>query len=84
MHEVKRCKYCGTPLHYRRSDAKHCSSSCRSKTWRTQQQRKVSVKILLTLPQLDILKNEANSLGLFLNELIITKALQADAVSTSV
>lgn len=78
MRETKLCQYCEVPMHHRRSDAKHCSSSCRSNTWRMQQQRKVSVKIVLTVTQFESLKNESNSLGLMLNELIVAKSVYAN------
>lgn len=79
MLSEKQCQYCQVKLVNRRSHLKHCSSSCRSKSWRNKQQKLTSVKILLTNTQLESLREEATAIGLLLNELIISKATQAPA-----
>lgn len=77
MLNEKKCQCCQVKLVNRRSHARHCSSSCRSKSWRDKQQKLTSVKILLTNTQLDSLREEATAIGLLLNELIVSKAMQA-------
>lgn len=77
MPNIHNCKQCGTSLASKYGNARHCSHACRSKTWRQLQTPTISVKLKLTTPQFDILKTEADNLDLFLNQLIIKKAMSA-------
>lgn len=77
MPNVHNCKQCGTSLANKYGNARHCSHACRSKTWRQLQVPSISVKLKLTKPQFEILKAQADSLNLFINQLIINKAMNA-------
>lgn len=77
MPNFHNCLQCGTSLANKYGNARHCSHSCRSKTWRQLQAPTISVKLKLTIPQFDILKAQADSLKLFINQLIINKAMNA-------
>lgn len=70
------CESCEKKLTNKRSHARTCGSTCRGRAWRASILKTVSVKLVLSLPQLTQLKNEASSLGLLLNELMIAKSLQ--------
>lgn len=75
--ETKQCLHCKKKLVNKRSHSKHCSSSCRSRTWRILQAPPISVKVRLTRPEFNLLKAEADSLDLLINQLITNKALIA-------
>lgn len=77
MPNIYNCKQCGTSLANKYGSARHCSHACRSKTWRQLQVPSISVKLKLTKPQFEILKAQADSLNLFINQLIINKAMNA-------
>ena len=77
MPNIYNCKQCGTSLASKYGNARHCSHACRSKSWRQLQAPTISVKLKLTIPQFDILKAQADSLNLFINQLIINKAMTA-------
>lgn len=77
MPNIHNCKQCGTSLANKYGNARHCSHACRSKTWRQLQVPSISVKLKLTKPQFEILKAQADSLNLFINQLIINKAMNA-------
>lgn len=77
MPNIHSCKQCGTSLANKYGNARHCSHACRSKTWRQLQVPSISVKLKLTKPQFEILKAQADSLNLFINQLIINKAMNA-------
>ena len=82
MPNIHNCKQCGTSLASKYGNARHCSHACRSKSWRQLQAPTISVKLKLTIPQFDILKAQADNLNLFINQLIINKAMSAsDCVS---
>lgn len=71
------CNQCGKSLVNKYGNARHCSHACRSKTWRQLQAPTISVKLKLTIPQFEILKAQADSLNLFINQLITNKAMSA-------
>lgn len=71
------CKQCGKSLAGKYGNARHCSHSCRSKTWRAMQAPSISVKLKLTKPQFDTLKSQADSTNLLINQFIISKAMNA-------
>ena len=77
MPNTHNCKQCGTSLANKYGNAHHCSHACRSKTWRQLQVPSISVKLKLTKPQFEILKAQADSLNLLINQFIISKALTA-------
>lgn len=77
MPNIYNCKQCGTSLANKYGSARHCSHACRSKTWRQLQAPTASVKLKLTIPQFDILKTQADSLNLLINQFIISKAMNA-------
>lgn len=77
MPNIHNCKQCGTSLANKYGNARHCSHACRSKTWRQLQVPSFSVKLKLTKLQFEILKAQADSLNLFINQLIINKAMNA-------
>ena len=77
MSNTHNCKQCGQSLTGKYGNARHCSHSCRSKTWRATQTPSTSVKLKLTKPQFDILKSQADSLNLLINQFIISKAMNA-------
>ena len=77
MQNIHNCKQCGTSLANKYGNARHCSHACRSKTWRQLQAPTFSVILKLTIPQFDILKAQADSLNLFINQLITNKAMSA-------
>ena len=77
MPNIHSFKQCGTSLGNKYGNARHCSHACRSKTWRQLQVPSISVKLKLTKPQFEILKAQADSLNLFINQLIINKAMNA-------
>ena len=77
MPNIHSCKQCGTSVANKYGNARHCSHACRSKTWRQLQVPSISVKLKLTKPQFEILKAQADSLNLFINQLIINKAMNA-------
>ncbi|TWR81660.1 hypothetical protein [Pseudomonas saxonica] len=77
MPNPNNCKQCGISLANEYGNARHCSHACRSKTWRQLQTPTISVKLKLTIPQFNILKNQADSLNLLINKFIINKAMNA-------
>lgn len=80
----KQCSVCGTNLTKRRSHARFCSTACRCKSWREARVKPISVKILLPRFEFFKLQSEADELGILINQLIISRALQGSACSTSV
>ena len=77
MPNIHCCKQCGTSLASKYGNARHCSHACRSKTWRQLQAPTISVKLKLTVPQFNILKAQADSLNLLINQFIISNAMSA-------
>ena len=77
MSNTHNCKQCGKSLTGKYGNARHCSHSCRSKTWRQLQAPTTSVKLKLTIPQFNILKNQADSHNILINKFIINKAMNA-------
>lgn len=75
MPNIHNCKQCGISLANKYANARNCSHSCRSKSWRQLQATPISVKLKLTKPQFDNLKSQADSLDLLINQLIISKAM---------
>lgn len=75
----KHCQYCNQRLINKRADTKHCSSSCRSKSWRAVQDKATSVKVVLSSTQLKHIKAQADQLGLLINQLIVLRATNTDA-----
>lgn len=74
--EVNRCLYCNKSLSNRRPHSKHCSSSCRSKSYRSRQKdlkSNVSVKLVFTKSDFNSLKQEAELNGILINELLASK-----------
>lgn len=77
MPNIHNCKQCGISLANKYGNARNCSHSCRSKSWRQLQATPISVKLKLTKPQFDNLKSQADSLNLLINQLIINRATSA-------
>jgi hypothetical protein len=78
--ETKQCQYCNKSLVNKRSHSKHCSSSCRSKTYRLRQKAlktNVSVKLTFTKSDFDNLKKNADSANILINQFIINKVRSA-------
>ena len=84
MVNKKQCTTCGANLVNRRSHARFCSAACRCRSWREAQLNPVSIKIILPRLEFIQLKNEADSLGVLINQLIVSRALQGSACSISV
>ncbi|MNE96437.1 hypothetical protein D3C80_1946400 [compost metagenome] len=71
----KHCHYCGIKLVNRRSHAKHCSSSCRGKTWRSKQEFLVPVKLHFRLHHFERLKHEALVQNIPIEALVIARSI---------
>ena len=73
---LNRCLCCSKSLSNRRPHSKHCSSSCRSKSYRSRQKElkaNVSVKLVFTKSDFNALKQEAELNGILINELLASK-----------
>jgi len=77
MPNTHNCKQCGVSLANKYGNARHCSHACRSKTWRQLQTPTISVKLKLTKSQFYILKNQADSDNLLINQYIVNRAMSA-------
>lgn len=76
MPDAKRCTCCNTPLVNKRSHSKTCGTNCRSKLYRERQKAlkaNVSVKLVFTKADFNILKLEAELNGILINELLASK-----------
>lgn len=74
--DVNRCLHCSKSLSNRRPHSKHCSSSCRSKSYRSRQKELnayVSVKLVFTKSDFNKLKSEADLSGILINALLTNK-----------
>lgn len=70
----KHCQHCHERLINKRADTRHCSSSCRSKSWRAEQDKTTSVKVALSSTQFKQVKADADELGLLVNQFIVLRA----------
>ena len=76
MPDAKRCACCNTPLVNKRSHSKTCGTNCRSKLYRERQKAlkaNVSVKLVFKKADFNALKQEAESNGILINELLANK-----------
>lgn len=84
MPNEKQCRFCGTHLINRRSHAKHCSSSCRSKTWRGKQEPLVPVKLHFRLHHFERLKHEALVQNIPIEALVVARSIGSTPAATVV
>lgn len=78
MPVVKHCVSCGTKLINKRSHARHCSASCRSKSWREQQEQTIPVKLRFKVTHFELIKNAAETNGVSVNEYIHDRVDQTE------
>ena len=74
--DVNRCLHCSKSLSNRRPHSKHCSSSCRSKSYRSRQKElnaNVSVKLVFSKADFNVFKQEAELDGILVNALLARK-----------
>lgn len=76
MSAEKTCAVCTKSLVNRRSHTKTCSGCCRTKLHRMSRARPISLKLTMSKLQFDSLKSQADSLGLLINQLVISRAFQ--------
>lgn len=70
------CIVCEQTLENRRPQTRTCSGACRTKLHRMKQTRPISLKLVLSKVQFDSLKHQADNLGVMLNHLVISRAIQ--------
>jgi hypothetical protein len=74
MPNMKTCLVCNASLINKRPHALTCSGYCRTKLSRLNRAKPISVKLVLSRIQFNLLKEEADNLGLLINELVISRA----------
>lgn len=70
MPVVKLCESCGTKLINKRSHALTCSNTCRWRVWQAKQSMKVPVKLMLNIAHYELIKNNADAIGVSINDFI--------------
>lgn len=66
----KLCKSCGVPLIGKRCHALTCSASCRSKVWRLETSRPLTVKVSFDSKEYRLLLSQAKAQDLPVNQYI--------------
>lgn len=77
------CLQCDNSLANRNSHARHCSSACRSKSWRAIQTLPVLVKVTFPKSEFVKLTSEAEGMGMMIDELLAYRALHHYSVSST-
>ncbi len=76
MLKIKLCVFCSKPIvTRRRSDAKTCSNSCRTRLCSFSKANAVSIKLTISKLEFRKLKLEADGLGILVNQLMISRSL---------
>lgn len=73
MSNEKLCQHCGTKLTHKRRDARYCSPAHRAAQWRVEQQRPVSIKLIVPKTEYMKIKAEADMSGLMVNAFMLSK-----------
>ena len=81
MSNKNNCVVCDKSLANKRPHAKTCSGACRTKLCRLSKAHPVSVKIVLSKIQFDLLKSDADLAGVPVNELVIARSTQPSTYS---
>lgn len=71
MPNMKTCVVCNTSLIKRRAHCKTCSAFCRLKLHRLNKVKPISVKLVLSKIQFDLIKSQADSMGVMINQLML-------------
>ena len=73
MSNEKLCQHCNTKLTHKRRDARYCSPAHRAAQWRIEQQRPVSIKLIVPKSDYLKIKDAADMSGLLLNAFMLSK-----------
>lgn len=73
MSNEKLCQHCNTKLTHKRRDARYCSPAHRAAQWRVEQQRPVSIKLIVPKTEYMKIKAEADMSGLMVNAFMLSK-----------
>ena len=75
MSNEKLCQHCNTKLTHKRRDARYCSPAHRAAQWRIEQQRPVSIKLIVPKTEYMKIKAEADMSGLMVNAFMLSKVI---------
>lgn len=79
MPNINTCLVCNKSLINKRPHAITCSGYCRTKWSRMNRAKPVSIKVILSRIQFNQLKEDADDLGLLVNQLIIDRSINVGA-----
>lgn len=68
MSETKQCSSCGTALANKRSHARTCSNTCRWQIWYAKQSAMISVKLIFSVTDYEVIKGNAEAGGVSVSD----------------
>ena len=76
MLNEKTCMCCTNSLAHRRPQTRTCSSYCRLKLHRMNKAKPISVKLVLSKIQFDLIKSQAGSMGVMVNHFMLDRVMK--------
>lgn len=81
MSNEKLCHHCNTKLTRKRKDARFCCAAHRAAQWRIEQNRQISIKVLLPKSEYLKIKADADMSGLLVNAYLLSKVTSSSSAS---